>query len=131
LESESEEEEVLEHRNNIRAYRQMVNIVASTTSSPAREHQVDQDDDDYVEEEENDDGDAQDEESEQEMFEDIPDYEAEMERSRQASSSQRKLGLTAVYDRLIDRQRPLSVKNHPLSPNMIYGINRLWVNVLL
>jgi hypothetical protein len=103
LDSEEEEEETLEHLNNVQGYGEMVDVVLSTTSSPvsvASEHRARslvhdleigsellQEDDDYVDNDTNDGMDTEDEGSEPEVFEDIPDYEAEMERSQQGQSS--------------------------------------------
>lgn len=103
LESEEEEEEPFENLDNIRGYQEMSNIVQSTLSSPevlatehvARSPNGDQvmensqleEDDGYVESGVDDEMDTVDEESEAEVFEDILDYEAEMERSQPSHSS--------------------------------------------
>lgn len=103
LESEDEEEEPLEHLNNIRGYQEMVDIIDSTMSSPetlaterrARSPNGDlvtdngqlEEDDGYVESGVDDEMDTVDEESVAEGFEDILDYEAEMERSQPSHPS--------------------------------------------
>lgn len=103
MESEDEEEEPFENLNNIRAYQEMVRIVESTTSSPeipwtghvdipvennlVTGNEQLAEDSDYVDNGVDDEMDSVDIESEAEVFEDILDYEAEMERSQQSSLS--------------------------------------------
>jgi hypothetical protein len=104
---EEEEEETLEGLNNVKGYRELVDIVASTATSSGTPVTADMagpnhddvfpgdgldrdDDDDYVNGGTDDNEDTMDEESEAEVFEDILDYGAEMELSQPDISSQSK-----------------------------------------
>ena len=145
LDSDEEEEEPLEYLDNIQDYQEMVEIVASTRSSSERPldnndgYQDDGtrsegdreplvDDDEYRDDGSSDNGDTQDQESEQEAFEDILDYEAEMEQSEPSLPSQCESSLGMLLGQLIDSQHLLPAAPLPPILSMTYGTNHLLDN---